>query len=220
MTTTASDDSARQRAFEPQTAQQRKSPSTAAAQNPHPLSLPRLRGREGWENEAQTRVQRFLRRIDDYLAALDDDAGRRSFLDRQVADWEARYSRFLATDGACEPVRDGADPVQAADFLLTIAALTRRRSALRGEHRMAPTKRHTQAHRAMLSLLVTADQRCPAIIGQAHLLYHADDESCRFDPAQAVAQLKRDAEDLLKAITAAEVALRTASPPAASGTAL
>jgi hypothetical protein len=27
--------------------------------------------------------------------------------------------------------------------------------------------------RAMRSLLVAADQRCPAIIGQAHLLYYA-----------------------------------------------
>ena len=167
-----------------------------------------------------TRVQRFLRRIDDYLAAPDDEAGRRSFLNRQVEGWEARYSPFLATDGACEPVRDGADPVHAADFLLTIAALAQRRNALRKGHSMQPAKRHAHLHRAMLSLLVTADQRCPAIIGQAHLLYHADDESCRFDPAQAVAQLKRDAEDLLKAIAAAEVAPRTASPPAASGTAL
>jgi len=173
------------------------------------------------DNSAPTaRVQRFLRRVDDYLAALDDEAGRRSFLDRQVEGWEARYSRFLATDGACEPARDSADPVQAADFLLTIAALARRRNPLRRGHSMPPTKRHTQAHRAMLSLLVTADQRCPAIIGQAHLLYHADDGSCRFDPAQAVAQLKSDAEDLLKAIAAAEAALRTASPAAASGTAL
>jgi hypothetical protein len=55
----------------------------------------------------------------------------------------------------------------------------------------------------MLSLLVTADQRCPAIIGQAHLLYHADAERCRFDPAEAVAQLKCDAEDLFKAIVTA-----------------
>jgi hypothetical protein len=165
-------------------------------------------------------VQRFLRRIDDYLAAFDDEAGRRSFLDRQVAGWEARYLRFLATDGACEPVRDGADPVHAADFLLTITALARRRNALRRGHSMPPTKRHAHLHRAMLSLLVTADQRCPAIIGQAHLLYHADDKSCRFDPAQAVAQLKRDAEDLLKAIAAAEAALGTVSPPAPPGTAL
>jgi hypothetical protein len=166
-----------------------------------------------------TRVQRFLRRIDDYLAAPDDEAGRRSFLNRQVEGWEARYSPFLATDGACEPVRAGADPVHAADFLLTITALAQRRNALRRGHSMPPTKRHTHLHRAMLSLLVTADQRCPAIIGQAHLLYHADDERC-FNPAQAIAQLKRDAEDLFKAIAAAEAALRTASPAAASSTAL
>ena len=159
-----------------------------------------------------TRVQRFLRRIDDHLAALDDAARRRNFLDAQVNAWEARYSRFLATQGVCEPVRDPADPVQAADFLLTIAALAKRRNALRRRHDMPPTKRHL--HRAMLSLLVTADQRCPAIIGQAHLLYHADAERCWFDPAQAVAQLKSDAEDLLEAIATAEAALRTTSPAA------
>jgi len=77
-------------------------------------------------------------------------------------------------------------------------------------------KRQSALRRAMLALLVTADQRCPSIIGHAHLLYHADAQSFRLDPAQAVAQFKRDAEDLLNAIAAAEAALRTASPAAAS----
>ena len=36
---------------------------------------------------------------------------------------------------------------------------------------------------AILSLLVAADQRCPAIIGQAHLLYYA-----RFDEASGRSQ--------------------------------
>jgi hypothetical protein len=35
---------------------------------------------------------------------------------------------------------------------------------------MPPSKPHTDLHRAMLSLLVAADQRCPAIIGQANLM--------------------------------------------------
>src|SRR5436853_7480609 len=84
----------------------------------------------------QTRVQRFLSRIDDYLAGLDDDTLRRSFLNVQVKEWEARYSHFIATDGTCEPVCDSTDPVQAADFLLTIAALAKRRNALRRGHTM------------------------------------------------------------------------------------
>ena len=79
---------------------------------------------------AQSRVQRFLSRVDGYLAALDDAALGRNFLDRQVAAWECRYSRFLATEGASEPGRDAADPPHAAYFLLTIAALAKRRNAL------------------------------------------------------------------------------------------
>jgi hypothetical protein len=77
-------------------------------------------------------------------------------------------SRFLATDGASEPAADPADPPQAADFLLTIEGLARRRSALpriTGETSMFDTKRQKRLDRAMLSLLVAADQRCPAIIG-------------------------------------------------------
>jgi hypothetical protein len=60
---------------------------------------------------------------------------------------------------------------------------------------------------AILSLLVAADQHCPAIIGQAHLLYHG---RLRTDPeeiAQTFAQLKRDADDLYKAIAAVQAAI-------------
>jgi hypothetical protein len=58
--------------------------------------------------------------------------------------------------------------------------------------------------RALLALLVIADQRCPAIIGQAHLLYHAavDPESTR----EAVAELKRDTAELVQAIADVEAA--------------
>jgi hypothetical protein len=170
--------------------------------------------------QARGRVQRFLRRVDRYLDALDDDARRRGFLDRQVDDWERRYARFLATDGVSEPVCDPADPPHAADFLLTIAALAKRRNSLSRGDRMPQTNRHTDLHRAILALLVAADQRCPSIIGHAHLLYHADGSSLRFDSAQAVAQIKADAQDLLDAIARAESALRTTSfntHPADSG---
>lgn len=81
------------------------------------------------------------------------------------------------------------------------------------------TRPQTELNRAMLALLVAADQRCPAIIGHAHLLYHAGAERARLDPVEAVAQLKSDAEDLLDAIIAAEAALRIACPTAAPASA-
>jgi hypothetical protein len=63
---------------------------------------------------------------------------------------------------------------------------------------------------SILSLLVAADQCCPAIIGQAHLLYHA---GLGINPEQAVRtfrQLKKDADDLFKAIADVEAALNQA----------
>ena len=156
------------------------------------------------------RALRFFSRIDAYLPVLADDETRRIFLDRQIEGWEHRYSRFLATDGASEPATDPADPPQAADFLLTIEGLATRRSALpsiTGETRMFDAKRQKCLDNAILSLLVAADQRCPAIIGQAHLLYHAGAGSTRSNAEQALTQLKSDAQGLLNAIANAEARL-------------
>jgi hypothetical protein len=61
--------------------------------------------------------------------------------------------------------------------------------------------------RAILSLLVAADQRCPAIIGQAHLLYHGRLRATSEETAQTFAQLKRDADDLCRAIATVEAAI-------------
>jgi hypothetical protein len=63
---------------------------------------------------------------------------------------------------------------------------------------------------AILSLLVAADQRCPAIIGQAHLLYHAHLSDPPENAAKTLTQLKRDADDLNRAIANVEAALRRA----------
>jgi hypothetical protein len=63
---------------------------------------------------------------------------------------------------------------------------------------------------SILSLLVAADQCCPAIIGQAHLLYHA---GLGINPEQAIrtfTQLRKDADDLFKAIADVEAALNQA----------
>jgi hypothetical protein len=165
--------------------------------------------------EGCARSSRFFGRIDAYLPALPDDEARRMFLDRQIEGWERRYSRFLASDGASEPAADPADPPHAADFLLTIEGLARRRGMLTkfstsGEMRMFDSKRQKRLEHAMLSLLVAADQRCPAIIGQAHLLYHAG--SLRPNARQALTQLRRDAQDLLAAIANAEAEMRAGAP--------
>jgi|SRR5262245_43710045 hypothetical protein len=60
---------------------------------------------------------------------------------------------------------------------------------------------------AILSLLVAADQGCPTIIGQAHLLYHGRLRATLKETAQILAQLKREADDLCEAIAAVEVAI-------------
>jgi hypothetical protein len=164
--------------------------------------------------EGCARPLRFFGRIDAYLPALPDDKSRRLFLDRQIAGWERRYSRFLATQGASEPAADPADPPQAADFLLTILGLATRRGMLAsttGEMRMFDSKRQKRLEHAILSLLVAADQRCPAIIGRAHVLYHAAG-SLRPDAREALTQLKSDAQDLLAAIAHAEAEMQAVAP--------
>jgi hypothetical protein len=60
---------------------------------------------------------------------------------------------------------------------------------------------------AILSLLVAADQRCPAIIGAAHLLYYARFGTSAASAEMTFVQLKRDLEDLTAAVAAVEAAL-------------
>jgi hypothetical protein len=163
--------------------------------------------------EASTRASRFMRRIDAHLPTLPDDRARRLFLARQLDEWQRRYARFLVNGGA-SATGDGAEPPHAADFLLTIAALARRHSALaagkRGAIRMSETPMHPRLERAMRSLLVAADQRCPAIIGGAHLLYHGRADRQQWSAERALTQLRNDAQDLLAAIVAAETDVKAA----------
>jgi hypothetical protein len=63
---------------------------------------------------------------------------------------------------------------------------------------------------AILSLLVAADQRCPTIIGQAHLLYYARFGTTPENTEKTFAQLKRDADDLCKAIADVDAAMKEA----------
>src|SRR5262249_10971259 len=70
---------------------------------------------------------------------------------------------------------------------------------------------------AILSLLVAADQRCPAIIGQAHLLYHARSSEQPDQAARTLAQLKRDVDDLSRAVANVEAFMnRAGSAPTSS----
>jgi hypothetical protein len=157
------------------------------------------------------RTRRFLARLDAHLPSLADPASRRAFLDRQIDGWEHRYARFLATDGASEPTADAADPPQAADFLLTIMGLATRRNSLgqqRRNNNMSDRNDHKPLGSAVLSLLVAVDQRCPAIIGQAHVLYHARFDAKRELTTRTFAQLKRDAADLFRAIAEVETAMQ------------
>jgi len=152
------------------------------------------------------RAARFLRRVDALLATLPNDKARRIFLDRQIEAWEGRYFRFLASEGISEVIVDATDPPQAADFLLTIAGLARRRGAftMPGETQMLESKRQQRIESAIRSLLVAADQRCPVIIGQAHVLYHGALGGTGCNAEQALRQLKREAQHLLSAIADTE----------------
>jgi hypothetical protein len=161
------------------------------------------------------RTRRFLARLDAHLPSITDPASRRAFLDRQIDGWEHRYARFIATDGASEPVADPADPPLAADFLLTIMGLATRRNSLgqqRRNNNMSDRNDQKPLGSAVLSLLVAADQRCPAIIGQAHVLYHARFDAKRELTARTFAQLKRDAADLFQAIADVETAMEERQP--------
>jgi hypothetical protein len=75
---------------------------------------------------------------------------------------------------------------------------------VRGQHRPYGS--------AILSLLVAADQRCPAIIGQAHVLYHGRFGERPEDAERTFRQLKRDAADLFDAIAAVEAAMAESCP--------
>jgi hypothetical protein len=186
-------------------------------------------------NCSYDRSGRFLARLDAHLPTIADAGARRAFLEAQIDGWERRYARFIATDGASEPIADPADPPQAADFLLTITGLATRRDTIanqgetsimtnntRAEHDLFPkTGTHfsescsndtKQLGSAILSLLVAADQRCPAIIGQAHVLYHDRFANGPLPSTQTFAQLKRDAADLFRAIAAVEAAMQDATP--------
>jgi hypothetical protein len=159
------------------------------------------------------RSTRFIARVDAHLPTLADDAARRVFLERQLEGWERRYARFIATEGESEHATVPADPPQAADFLLTITALAARCDALNatGEAIMPDGTAETSIDRALRSLLVAADQRCPAIIGQAHLLYYRRSGARPEDAMEAFTRLKREADDLCKAVAEVEAAI-TASP--------
>jgi hypothetical protein len=181
----------------------------------HALTLDRRQtdGASAATRRAADRATRFIARVDAHLPTLADDAARRAFLDRQLAGWERRYACFIATGGDSEPAAASADPPQAADFLLTITALAARRDASNAtkEPVMPDDRADPSTDHAIRSLLVAADQRCPAIIGKAHLLYHRHAGARPEEAMEAVTQLKREADDLCRAVAAVEAALITSA---------
>ena len=73
---------------------------------------------------------------------------------------------------------------------------------------MSDHRAHDRIGGAILSLLVAADQRCPTIIGQAHLLYHARFGNKPENAANSFAELKMAADDLRAAIAIVEAAMK------------
>jgi hypothetical protein len=71
------------------------------------------------------RSKRFLSRVDHQLTGLDREQ-RATFLKRQVENWEARYFRFIRSEGKSEFCADLKHPINAADFVLTLAGLHKR----------------------------------------------------------------------------------------------
>jgi hypothetical protein len=74
---------------------------------------------------AASRAHRFLNRLDRELVGL-DRCQRDAFLRRQIEKWEARYSRFIRSQGKSEFCADPKQPIDAADFICTIAGLHKR----------------------------------------------------------------------------------------------
>jgi hypothetical protein len=70
--------------------------------------------------------------------------------------------------------------------------------------------------RATLALLVAADQRCPAIIGQAHLLHYTASEAPPAALRRMLTELNREAAGLIEAIACAEAALQSTDEPGGS----
>jgi hypothetical protein len=161
-------------------------------------------------SEVTTRTDRLVKRIDAHVEKLPNDRLRRAFLDSQIGGWEHRYSRFIASCGASEAkCKVGYQP-QAADFLLTISLLIKRRNDL-GRSRLLKQNAKEQLNRSIRNMLVAADQLCPIIIGQAHLLFSLAENQSRSITEKIVPEIKKEAQKLLSAILELEGAAKAAN---------
>jgi hypothetical protein len=72
--------------------------------------------------EVSSRADRFLARVGQQIAGL-DGVQRAAFLDNQLLRWERKYAAWRYSHGTSEFTAAGAEPIVAADFVLTIAGL-------------------------------------------------------------------------------------------------
>jgi hypothetical protein len=76
----------------------------------------------------QSNTEIYAARVDAHLFGLPDNTARRAFLTSERAKWERRYALFTAKVLTNQPITD--DDGTAADYVLTIAALSKRLAPL------------------------------------------------------------------------------------------
>ena len=69
-----------------------------------------------------------------------------------------------------------------------------------------------QLNRSIRNLLVAADQVCPIIIGKAHVLFTLADNQRELIAEKIVAEIKKEAQELLNVVLEVEGASKATSP--------
>jgi hypothetical protein len=143
-------------------------------------------------------LDHFLRRIDAHVNSLASDNCRRVFLNQEIDRCQGRYSRFIARRGGSQLTTDLGQSPQAADFLLTISALVQRRTNI-GRYQLQRDAQE-RLNTSIRNFLVSADQLCPTIIGQAHVLFAASENQLRIIAEKIATEVKKDTQELMDAI--------------------
>jgi len=157
------------------------------------------------------RASRFIARVDAHLPTLPDDGepvpfSTASSTDGSTATPASSRRKARRSSPPVVPIRRR-PPISCSPSLASQRGASRS-AGMRRRMIMADYNRSLSS--AILSLLVAADQRCPAIIGQAHLLYHARSSEQPDNAAKTFAQLKRDVDDLSRAVANVEAVMNRA----------